>query len=64
MNQQVTILILLQRVDPNRIFWARNDVAEPEHLEDSTGHGEVQRPPSYISGDGVSHVMPPSPGWI
>ncbi|GAO15585.1 hypothetical protein UVI_02050180 [Ustilaginoidea virens] len=42
-------------VDPNRIFWQRNEAAStaPQRLETRTG----PRPPSYASEDGVSYVV-------
>lgn len=61
------------RVDPNRIFWARNEEETPDVPEipsqhsrgngDSTGPNGLERtitanrPPSYISEDGVEYVI-------
>jgi hypothetical protein len=72
------LTILLQRVDPNRIYWMRNDgapttvdeeVAPPEtgsqrrEVSDS-GRPRVHRPPSYASDDGVSYVVEAQPRSI
>ncbi|KAI1770668.1 hypothetical protein F4818DRAFT_446081 [Hypoxylon cercidicola] len=49
------------RVDPNRLYWQRNDQAPTE------GNGEEQprpgtaRPPSYASEDGVSYIVEARP---
>ncbi|KAI0008089.1 hypothetical protein F4779DRAFT_466424 [Xylariaceae sp. FL0662B] len=51
------------RVDPDRIFWQRNEQASPE----SGGHGESRpttgqaRPPSYASDDGIEYVVEARP---
>jgi len=55
------------RVDPNRIFWQRNEAA-PEH-HDSSGHAggpptTANRPPSYISENGVDYVIEAAPRSI
>ncbi|KEZ38727.1 hypothetical protein SAPIO_CDS10754 [Scedosporium apiospermum] len=45
------------RVDPNRLFWQRND--DPQTAE-SSRWSEPQtgpRPPSYASDDGISYVV-------
>ena len=48
-----------QRVDPNRLFWERNQ--EPEQGEGerpaSPERQSVHRPPSYASEDGVDYVV-------
>lgn len=63
------------RVDPDRIYWMRNDTAhETVQEEDAPGSGlcgqensngarrtAVARPPSYISEDGVSYVVEARP---
>ncbi|KEY68246.1 hypothetical protein S7711_04777 [Stachybotrys chartarum IBT 7711] len=41
------------RVDPNRIFWQRNEAAAPMATVPETG----PRPPSYMSDDGVTYMM-------
>lgn len=51
-----------QRVDPNRLFWQRNESAAgteeaPRRPETSAG----PRPPSYVSDDGVSYVVEAAP---
>ncbi|KAH6605565.1 hypothetical protein Trco_004718 [Trichoderma cornu-damae] len=48
------------RVDPNRFFWQRNDA--PQHAASRPATG--QRPPSYISEDGVSYVVDAVPRSI
>jgi len=56
-----------QRVDPNRIFWQRNDdvpeVVDEESRPTSQGR-TVPRPPSYISDDGVDYVVEAQPRSI
>ncbi|KAH8887824.1 hypothetical protein GQ53DRAFT_768138 [Thozetella sp. PMI_491] len=62
------------RVDPNRIFWMRNEEApatvEEENTTESSSsssHGSasepsgLRRPPSYASDDGVSYVVEAQP---
>jgi hypothetical protein len=50
-------LHVLQRVDPNRLFWQRN-AAAPERQYSRTGRPQTaNRPPSYISEDGVRYVL-------
>ncbi|ORY54961.1 uncharacterized protein BCR38DRAFT_462129 [Pseudomassariella vexata] len=53
------------RVDPNRIYWQRNDQATPENGEwDSADDGRPatsNRPPSYASEDGVEYVVEARP---
>ncbi|KHN95234.1 uncharacterized protein MAM_06945 [Metarhizium album ARSEF 1941] len=43
------------RVDPNRLFWQRNEAAEPALRRPETAASP--RPPSYASDDGVSTLM-------
>ncbi|KAG8414507.1 hypothetical protein J3459_014667 [Metarhizium acridum] len=47
------------RVDPNRLFWQRNEAAEgvPRRPDTATG----PRPPSYASDDGISYVVEARP---
>jgi hypothetical protein len=58
----------LQRVDPNRIFWQRNEAAALER-QNSVGRAggrptTANRPPSYISEDGVDYVIEAAPRSI
>lgn len=52
-----------QRLDPNRLYWQRNEAARREAHVPETGpaHDGVasggRRPPSYASEDGVSYVV-------
>ncbi|OTA90381.1 hypothetical protein M434DRAFT_369744 [Hypoxylon sp. CO27-5] len=51
------------RVDPDRLYWQRNDQApmegsEEEHSRPETAH---TRPPSYASDDGVAYVVEARP---
>lgn len=46
---------LPQRVDPNRLFWQRNEDVDMAQIRPGTCVS--QRPPSYISEDGVAYVM-------
>ncbi|KAK2600187.1 hypothetical protein QQS21_005061 [Conoideocrella luteorostrata] len=50
------------RVDPNRLFWQRNESADavPPRPETRTG----ARPPSYASDDGISYVVEARPRSI
>ncbi|KAF7563197.1 hypothetical protein G7046_g900 [Stylonectria norvegica] len=43
------------RVDPNRLFWQRNEAADQFPIRPETRSGP--RPPSYISEDGISYVV-------
>ncbi|KAH8601986.1 hypothetical protein B0O99DRAFT_500749 [Bisporella sp. PMI_857] len=58
------------RVDPNRIFWQRNETAhlERENSRDSDRAeprpGTANRPPSYISEEGVDYVIEAQPRSI
>lgn len=47
------------RVDPDRLFWARNAAApRRESHEQIPEEGEaLRRPPSYVSDDGVEYVV-------
>jgi hypothetical protein len=59
---------IVQRVDPNRIFWQRNEEAALER-QNSTSRSEgrpstAHRPPSYISEDGVDYVIEAAPRSI
>ncbi|KAH7121330.1 hypothetical protein EDB81DRAFT_890916 [Dactylonectria macrodidyma] len=47
------------RVDPNRLFWQRNESMDEEQPR-STGRSGP-RPPSYASDDGVSYVVEATP---
>jgi len=63
------------RVDPDRIYWMRNDTAHETAPEedaagsnhrgqrngDDAGRTAIPRPPSYISEDGVSYVVEARP---
>lgn len=46
------------RVDPNRIFWQRNEQRDGERPVTAN---TVHRPPSYISDDGVGYVVEAAP---
>lgn len=48
-----------QRVDPNRLFWQRNEAVDEAQLRPTTRSGP--RPPSYASDDGVSYVVEAAP---
>ncbi|KAK3305150.1 uncharacterized protein B0T15DRAFT_189657 [Chaetomium strumarium] len=64
------------RVDPDRMFWARNHNAAVEEESDvssasgpgntisSSGRTNIPRPPSYSSDDGVSYVVDARPRSI
>jgi len=59
---------IVQRVDPNRIFWQRNEEAALER-QNSMSRSEgrpstAHRPPSYISEDGVDYVIEAAPRLI
>lgn len=47
----------MQRVDPNRIFWQRNEAAARERQNQEERPTTANRPPSYISEDGVDYVI-------
>jgi len=51
------------RVDPNRLFWQRNEsqaVSRRSEERPATAH----RPPSYISDDGIDYVVEAAPRSI
>jgi len=56
------------RVDPNRIFWQRNEEAALERQNSTSGPegrpSTAHRPPSYISEDGVDYVIELAPRSI
>jgi len=56
-----------QRVDPNRIYWQRTETVR-SHARQLPGTPETdleaQRPPSYISEDGVAYVIEAAPRSI
>jgi len=61
----------MQRVDPDRIFWARNAAAPavPRSRSQSRqgergGERGGRRPPSYASDDGVGYVVEAAPRSI
>ncbi|KAM5353648.1 hypothetical protein ACJ41O_000298 [Fusarium nematophilum] len=47
------------RVDPDRLFWQRNDAVDLSQLRPNPQPGP--RPPSYVSEDGVSYVVEAAP---
>ncbi|KAI0155377.1 hypothetical protein GGR52DRAFT_201013 [Hypoxylon sp. FL1284] len=54
------------RVDPNRLYWQRNEQAPAEGNGNGDGDGdeprpETARPPSYASEDGVSYIVEARP---
>ncbi|KIN05727.1 hypothetical protein OIDMADRAFT_16961 [Oidiodendron maius Zn] len=52
------------RVDPNRIFWQRNETAQERPDSRTDRHQTTNRPPSYISEDGVHYVLEAQPRSI
>lgn len=59
---------MIQRVDPNRIFWQRNEAAALER-QNSQGRSTerpttANRPPSYISEEGIDYVIEAQPRSI
>ncbi|SPN99503.1 uncharacterized protein DNG_02355 [Cephalotrichum gorgonifer] len=52
------------RVDPNRLFWQRNQDAAPDEPSTSTETQSIHRPPSYASEDGVGYVVDAVPRSI
>lgn len=56
------LIDFLQRVDPNRLFWQRNEAAALERQNSRTARPQsVNRPPSYISEEGVDYVIEAQP---
>jgi len=56
----------MQRVDPNRIFWQRNE-ATALARQNSTPEerpATANRPPSYISEDGIDYVIEAQPRFV
>ncbi|KAI1136233.1 hypothetical protein F5Y05DRAFT_114985 [Hypoxylon sp. FL0543] len=51
------------RVDPDRLYWQRNDQASAEESEEEHSRPEAAhpRPPSYASDDGVTYVVEARP---
>ncbi|KAF4450649.1 hypothetical protein F53441_6310 [Fusarium austroafricanum] len=47
------------RVDPDRLFWQRNEAVDLSQIRPNTRSGP--RPPSYISEDGISYVVEAQP---
>ncbi|RBR07403.1 uncharacterized protein FIESC28_10644 [Fusarium coffeatum] len=47
------------RVDPDRLFWQRNENVDLSEIRPSTRSGP--RPPSYVSEDGISYVVEAQP---
>lgn len=52
------------RVDPNRIFWQRNETAQERPNSRTDRPQTANRPPSYISEDGVHYVLEAQPRSI
>lgn len=50
-------------MDPDRLYWQRNDQAPAERSEEEHSHPETAhtRPPSYASDDGVTYVVEARP---
>ncbi len=55
-----------QRVDPNRIFWQRNEAPPMPDLEEQreARPTTANRPPSYMSDDGIDYVIEAEPRSI
>ncbi len=54
-------------MDPNRIFWQRNNAAPIPDLEQQMSSGRpttANRPPSYVSDDGIDYVLEAAPRSI
>ncbi|XXH03315.1 hypothetical protein Hte_009713 [Hypoxylon texense] len=49
------------RVDPNRLYWQRNDQAPTEGDGEEQPRPGTARPPSYASEDGVSYIVEARP---
>jgi hypothetical protein len=59
------LLTFLQRVDPNRLFWQRNEAASARPSSRTEGRPQTaNRPPSYVSEDGVHYVIEAQPRSI
>lgn len=52
---------MTQRVDPNRLYWQRNDQAPAEENSEEQPRPGTARPPSYASEDGVSYIVEARP---
>jgi len=53
-----------QRVDPNRIFWQRNQQQNAAAERTEARPATANRPPSYISEEGVDYVIEAQPRSI
>ncbi len=53
-----------QRVDPNRIFWQRNEAATEGRNIVEERPNTANRPPSYISDNGIDYVVEAAPRSI
>ncbi len=53
-------------MDPNRIFWQRNNAPPVPDLEQQMSYGRstANRPPSYLSDDGIGYVLEAAPRSI
>jgi len=61
------MLTSLQRVDPNRIFWQRNEAAGTSPASSNQPEARpstANRPPSYISEEGIDYVIEAQPRSI
>lgn len=66
-NVQSTSTDAAQRVDPNRLYWARNEAALQRQQSARQTENRPQtanRPPSYISDDGIDYVIEAAPRSI
>jgi hypothetical protein len=66
---RLNILISLQRVDPNRIYWQRTEAArahvdQPPGISTDGSNSGTARPPSYVSEDGIAYVIEAAPRSI
>ncbi|RDW62614.1 hypothetical protein BP5796_10916 [Coleophoma crateriformis] len=52
------------RVDPNRIFWQRNNEARTAVEEEARSPTTIHRPPSYMSDNGIDYVIEAAPRSI
>lgn len=48
-------------MDPNRIYWQRNDLGPTAEEGTTTRPTTANRPPSYASDDGVEYVVEARP---